>query len=256
MTEHVSCDQHGESLPTFVCHHLVGGSGLGFFYADDPGNPRPDAWCKACDDVLTRVGEWNDESEAFANITLLCSACYDEAKRRNCDRRFTFRCNACSQIHHGTPGYGWDHPVYLLDVPESERAARVVLTDTTCTIDGQYFYVRGNLDVPVIDAAESLIFGVWVSLSAKHFQRYQDLRENPDRVKEPPMVGWLSSSIKSYPNTLKLKARIWQRAPGHQPFVELEPTDHPLAVQQREGVDTKKLTLIYEKISPGRFIVE
>ncbi|WP_305008998.1 hypothetical protein [Hymenobacter aranciens] len=48
-------------------------------YSDDELN----AWCDACDEVLLRIGEWNDESEAFAKIKLVCDACYFDMKELN-----------------------------------------------------------------------------------------------------------------------------------------------------------------------------
>jgi len=82
--ERVHCERHGPASATFVCQHLVCGSGLGFFCADDPADPYPDAWCGQCERVREREGgEWNDSSEAFAKITLLCHHCYEAARRRN-----------------------------------------------------------------------------------------------------------------------------------------------------------------------------
>jgi hypothetical protein len=81
-TQPVICPQHGEGYATFVCQHLARGSGLGFYYGGD--DLRPDAWCAACDQMLIEHGgEWNDESEALAHITLLCSHCYDVVRRCN-----------------------------------------------------------------------------------------------------------------------------------------------------------------------------
>ncbi len=34
------------------------------------------AWCAACDGALAREGGWTDESEGFADFTLLCRDCY------------------------------------------------------------------------------------------------------------------------------------------------------------------------------------
>ena len=77
------CDRHGPSFKTYVCQHLPRGRDLGFHQADDPEAPRPDAWCDACNEVLEAEGEWNERSEEFANITLLCTACYDIVAGRN-----------------------------------------------------------------------------------------------------------------------------------------------------------------------------
>ena len=43
-------------------------------------------------------------------------------------------------------------------------------------------------------------------------------------------------SLPGYPDTLRLKSRAPTRAIGRRPRVELEPTDHPLAVEQRQGI--------------------
>jgi hypothetical protein len=86
----VHCGQHGKQQATFVCHHIVQSLAtnerVGFFTADDPDNPRPDAWCAACEKKVWETGgEWNDESEAFARVTMVCGACYDRAKMVNTD---------------------------------------------------------------------------------------------------------------------------------------------------------------------------
>ncbi len=83
--EIIECREHGTQPVTFVCQHIVESlrtnRAVGFFWAQDPDNPRPDAWCEACEaKVHAAGGEWTDESEAFAGVTLLCGACYDRAE--------------------------------------------------------------------------------------------------------------------------------------------------------------------------------
>src|SRR5262245_51967658 len=83
----LECDHHGNCYATFVCRHLASGQGRGFFTANVDDDPKPDAWCFACEQVLKAVGTWNDESESFAGISLLCSGCYDDARQRNSEIR-------------------------------------------------------------------------------------------------------------------------------------------------------------------------
>ncbi|MDX1757165.1 MAG: hypothetical protein R3175_14000 [Marinobacter sp.] len=90
-TPYVECCKHGRQQATFVCQHIVqslqDGKPRGFWWSQEsPDNPRPDAWCSECEEVVNRVGEWNDESEAFAGVRLLCGACYDRAKALNAAR--------------------------------------------------------------------------------------------------------------------------------------------------------------------------
>jgi hypothetical protein len=77
------CSGHGASFRTYVCTHLFHGTDQGFHAADDPGNPRPDAWCDRCDAVLLREGDWTEAAEAFADVTLACGTCYDIIEENN-----------------------------------------------------------------------------------------------------------------------------------------------------------------------------
>ena len=85
----ITCHEHGEQQETFVCQHVVqmlrDGIPRGFFWAHDGSdNPRPDAWCATCEAAVSaNGGEWNDELEAVAGVSLLCGACYDRAKNIN-----------------------------------------------------------------------------------------------------------------------------------------------------------------------------
>src|SRR3990167_8563773 len=82
----VGCNIHGTTDAAFLCKHLVAGEKLGFNLGYDPERPYnlcPDAWCDECEKVLEAEGEWNDKSEGFAGIKLLCSHCYENIREKN-----------------------------------------------------------------------------------------------------------------------------------------------------------------------------
>ena len=86
--EYVACATHGASRAAFVCQHLNRETYTGFHEAFE-SNPliEPDddyqAWCNACEEVRLREGEWNDVSEGYAKIKLVCGHCFFEIKARN-----------------------------------------------------------------------------------------------------------------------------------------------------------------------------
>ena len=124
----------------------------------------------------------------------------------------------------------------LAAVPRSE------LGEEVCVIRGESFFLRGLVRLPVRDAAEDFDWGVWVSLSDASFRRTLELWEQPGREAEPPMFGWLSTHLPVYePSTINLKAMVHTRPVGERPLLELEPPDHPLAVEQREGIDVARV---------------
>ena len=79
----LSCPTHGESAPAFVCRHLLDTQNAprGFFEPDHSDTPEePQAWCEACDDMLNQEGEWNDVSEGFAGVSLVCCGCFSKLR--------------------------------------------------------------------------------------------------------------------------------------------------------------------------------
>lgn len=83
----VECGVHGTSPATFICHHLSHHrENQGFHMGYDPEDPDvlyPDAWCDQCNEVLEQEGEWNDTSEAFAKIKVVCANCYCSIRAKN-----------------------------------------------------------------------------------------------------------------------------------------------------------------------------
>ncbi|MFC2253459.1 hypothetical protein ACETRX_27715 [Labrys portucalensis] len=81
----IHCPIHGRQQAAFVCQHIVQGAQrgyrVGFWFGDDPVNPRSDAWCDACETGLAKADYvWGDEKEAQAGVTVICGLCYDSAR--------------------------------------------------------------------------------------------------------------------------------------------------------------------------------
>lgn len=159
---------------------------------------------------------------------------------------FHFQCRTCDQWHEGVPHISAAAPLYYYGIPEDERAARCDLTSDTCIVDQQLFFVRGIIEIPVQGLDDPFGWGVWASLSPVHFQEYMAHFEDPARSGLGPYFGWLSAAIRGYPDTENLKTRVHIREPGCRPLIELEPTEHSLAVEQRCGIDQARLAAIYE----------
>jgi hypothetical protein len=133
-------------------------------------------------------------------------------------------------------------------IPPEEREARCELTSDLCIIDKQVFFVRGCLEIPVTKGEQPFVWGVWVSLSEANFQRTLDLWEVQGREAESPYFGWLMTALPGYPQTRNLKTMVHTRPVGESPWVELEPTEHPLAVQQRQGITMAEVQRIVETL--------
>lgn len=152
----------------------------------------------------------------------------------------TWICSTCGKGHADLPRcFGAEAPWYAL-VPASEFQQRVSLTADQCVVDDTSFFIRGHLDIPIDGEVEPLTFSVWSSLSEQSFLHMSERWALPERAGDPPYFGWLSSSIPAYPNTVNLKLSVQSRAPGQVPLFSVEPSDHPLSVDQQQGISRER----------------
>lgn len=156
-----------------------------------------------------------------------------------------FQCHTCGKWHDGLPlDYGYDAPHYWSENLRSD--ADSFLNSDLCVIRKKDYFVRGLIEIPVIGSDRGFRWGVWTSLSKTNFDKIVELWNDPKLLDEPPYFGWLSSSIKSYPETLNLKSNVQSRSVQQRPYIVLESTDHPLPVEQRYGITKERVREIAE----------
>jgi hypothetical protein len=152
----------------------------------------------------------------------------------------SWACHTCGLEHADIPlCFGIEAPWRAL-VPESEFEQRVDLTPDQCVVDEQHFFIRGHIEIPIRDYPEPLAFSVWSSLSERSFIHMSDRWEAADRASDPPYFGWLSSPIAAWPSTVHLKLSVQSRPPRITPLFTVEPTEHPLALDQHNGISLKR----------------
>lgn len=151
-------------------------------------------------------------------------------------------CGLCSEEHDELPTvYGAEAPWRQLGVQPEELEARAQLNADLCVIDGKHFFIRGHVELPIEGAHEPFAWSVWCSLSLASFERMMATWDDDDRDEAEPYFGWLCTALPTYSSTLHLKTHMVSRKPGLVPLVLLERTDHPLAVEQREGITMRRV---------------
>ena len=144
--------------------------------------------------------------------------------------------------------YALDQPDAWHGVPEEERRHRATLGTDTSTVDGKQFFIRGRVLLPVEGYDDPFIWGCWASVSKETFEAYGKFWDVPNRADMPPFEGMLASDIPIYPATAGLSCRIQMRDTRKRPSFILESTDHPLAVEQRNGITLDRVKDIASKI--------
>ena len=161
-----------------------------------------------------------------------------------------FHCDACGKDHEGLPDLGMFAPDPYLDVPESERPDRTFFTEDRCTVrdeDGvEHYFVRGVLYIPIHEQDDPFGLGLWVSQSRANYERFVR------REEMEPTFGWIVNRIRHYPeDTFLLKAAVHWTGGNVRPTIEFEPSEHPLAIEQRTGISLARAWQIVHRYMPN-----
>jgi hypothetical protein len=173
----------------------------------------------------------------------------DPRWRRLHDRQWI--CPSCDAPHQGLMDLGFDAPFHWEGSEEREPNASAAtskhfLSEDFCVIEGRDHFVRCVLDLPIIGSGgECFGYGVWSTLSPKNFALYVETFDSGEQGALGPWFGWFSNRMKGYPETLNLKVQVHPRSGRQRPLIELMDADHPLVVEQREGVTLDRLLEIH-----------
>jgi hypothetical protein len=161
-------------------------------------------------------------------------------------------CPCCGLTHAGLFDIGYAKPEHWTGSVEDcrpnweVRSAKNILTKDFCVIEGEDFFIRCVLELPIVGAPEEQIgFGVWSSLSKDNFDTYVKSFNRGKQGHLGPWFGWFCNHLLGYPETLSLKCRVHPRDGRQRPLIELEPTEHPLAIEQQEGITFDRILELY-----------
>lgn len=162
---------------------------------------------------------------------------------------FQFQVRNLFQIHEGSPSFGFSEPWQYTTLPEDRRLNDAKLGPDLCIIhtkDHFDFFIRGCLGIPIRGVDDPFLWGVWISVSAEAFRRYGDTWDDP--VETDEYCGWLCSKVSLYPDSLGLEAIARPQLNGQRPMITLEPSDHPLSVDCREGLTIERAQEMAEQL--------
>jgi hypothetical protein len=147
-----------------------------------------------------------------------------------------FVCPLCGRTHLCVPALVLVRPDAWWTLSKSERS-KGAATDDACYIPEAGYFISGVLTLPLVDGPEPVTeFGVWASVSEDDFKRYYADVNEDDQSGLGPMPGALANELRGFPGSSGLKLTLRPRDGRRRPSAELEPSDHPLALAQREGV--------------------
>ena len=158
------------------------------------------------------------------------------------------KCNVCNCDLGEVPMcFGSNSPALSM-VPEEEHETRVKQNADQCIVDEEHFFVRGHIELKLTDTDEVFIWSVWVSLSEDSFEHMSTSWDNEGRENNDPYFGWLMTSLPCYPETHHIKTSVQTTPVGNVPLIILEPSDHPLSLEQQTGITMQRVHEIVHSV--------
>ena len=166
-------------------------------------------------------------------------------------RSFVYTCTCCGRQETGLPAIAYGSPDIYFGSSDEDKEQRFSLTSDQCIMDDEFYFVRCVLQIPILGTDETLEWGVWSSLSEQSFDAYQDYYDCDPPDDLPPFFGWLSTALSGYPDTTSLKCDVHLRGDNQRPLIELQENDHPLSIDQRNGISVERALELAEPVLKG-----
>jgi hypothetical protein len=165
---------------------------------------------------------------------------------------FAFKCSCCGEIHEGSPSFGFKAPDHYAGLSEEQKASMGKLSDDFCTVahdEGTDYFIRAILEVPIHGVEEPFLWGVWVSLSKKSFDRYYETYDDP--VEGDGFFGWVCNDIAPYPHPSPRPADVLVQPGNQRPKVVLHKggtaEQDQLVIDQTQGISIARAQELAER---------
>lgn len=150
-------------------------------------------------------------------------------------------CSVCGKTHRKSESeLVFQRPDVIHMLTDEDREKRCKSTDDAWMLDGERFFLRGLLPLPVNGQSRRYCIGVWAEVSRDVFTRVNELWTDPAQASEPQMPAVLANALPLVPNTLGLSVAIQLTGPKTRPEYYLVATEHPLYSEQRRGIDSHR----------------
>ena len=153
----------------------------------------------------------------------------------------SFRCTQCGVEHSGVPlTWGPNAPAALLPIPRAAWGKRVALSGDDCVIDRTTYLVRGCLDLSIRGTSDIFRWLVWVGVDRRGHRYTMSPWRRLLRLRHPPYAGELDTALPYEPPTKRLPVEVRSAGPGYRPMIVVAQPNHPLAMEQREGIPMER----------------
>jgi hypothetical protein len=152
----------------------------------------------------------------------------------------SFVCSTCGETHIGAPlSWGPDAPKAWATLDASEREKHSELGTDQCVIDDQRFFIRGRIEIQVVDTKQTFAWLVWVEVNPRDFMSMSNLWTTEGRENKAPIYdARIANELPIYEKPiLDVSVKVHTRPVGQRPFFEVT-GDHQVRDEQCSGISS------------------
>jgi len=154
-------------------------------------------------------------------------------------------CARCGEEHDGLVHLSAFAPDPWLGDDEYEENADLrlrgnFLSEDLCVLNGEHFFIRGVLEIPIRGVPDSFGFGCWSTLSRGNFDKYLCGFDDGAYPDMGPWSGWLSNQLADYIGTAPEALWVYPQLDRVRPRFRGQNPAHPLAIAQANGITPER----------------
>jgi hypothetical protein len=152
----------------------------------------------------------------------------------------SFICSTCGDTHTGAPlSWGPDAPKAWAELALEEREKHGELGTDQCVLDDQRFFIRGRIEILVIDTQQIFAWLVWAEVNPRDFISMSNLWTTEGREKNAPIYdARIANELPIYEKSISdVSVKVHTRPVGQRPFFEVS-GDHQVRDEQRNGISS------------------
>jgi hypothetical protein len=176
-------------------------------------------------------------------------------------KSFSYVCGCCGRTVTGSPSFRIGLPPFFGHLSNEEVERRVHFDDDLRHVrqtpgvvsDDDIFTVRALLEIPIRGADEPFSWSVWVTQSRESFCHYVETAGTDQSG--TTTFGWLPITLPGYRRTgdgepaESLACDVQWQKEGLRPVITLHECDHPLFLDQRDGMTWERAIEIAEPLN-------
>lgn len=141
-------------------------------------------------------------------------------------------------------------PDIIAGLSEEEQNERCKHNDDSCELDGNRFFIRGLIPLPVQESSRAYCLGAWVEISEVDFKKVKQLWKDENQSEEKPISGILANKIPLTEGTKDCITTLQLTGPNTRPEITIVDELCTLYKEQKYSINihrAREYSQVYEK---------